>query len=249
MDLEKVLESVGLTDKEAKIYLILLECGVSLASSISRLSGIKRTTVYMVLETLRKKGYVTSFVKAGVYYFKALDPEVILTDIDAKYTLVKKKLPEFKELNKMFTVRPRVQFFEGKEGLIRLMEDTLTTENQELLVWADIKMSWDGPIKDYYPEYVKKRLKKNIWVRGIFSDSKQARSFKSRSKTELREVYLIPPEKFPFSNEINIYNNKVNIISYQDEVGVLIENQDIANTQKSIFTFAWEYAKLLAPKD
>jgi sugar-specific transcriptional regulator TrmB len=245
MDLAVVLESVGMSDKEAKVYLLLLEYEDSLASTIARKAGIKRSTVYMVLDSLRKKGYVTLYVKAGVQYFKALEPELILEDIDVKYRILKESIPDLKKLNKMFHVRPSVQIFEGKEGLIRLMEDTLTTENKELLVWSDINLAWYGPIESYFPEYVKKRVEKKIWVKGIFTDSEQARGFKQRSKSELRKVNLIDPEKFPFKNEINIYNNKVNIISFKDEMGVLIENEDIANTQKSIFELAWEYTELL----
>jgi len=56
---------------------------------------------------------------------------------------------------------------------------------------------------------------------------------------------LIPENGFPFDNEINIYDDKVAIISYEDSTGVIIQNEHISNTQKSIFNFAFEHAKTI----
>ncbi len=69
--------------------------------------------------------------------------------------------------------------------------------------------------------------------------------FKKFGEAELREIYLIPKEKFPFRNEINIYDDKVAIISHEDEIGVIIQNKNIADTQRSIFELGFEYAKIL----
>jgi len=51
------------------------------------------------------------------------------------------------------------------------------------------------------------------------------------------------PKIYPFTNEINIYRNKVAIISLEDElVAVVIESESIANGQRSIFELAWKGA-------
>ncbi len=73
--------------------------------------------------------------------------------------------------------------------------------------------------------------------------------FKERGKEELREIYIIPKEKFPFYNEINIYDDKVAIISHQDQGGVIIQNQFIADTQRSIFKLGFKYAKIIEAKE
>jgi sugar-specific transcriptional regulator TrmB len=244
-DFLDILSQVGLNDKEAKIYLLLLEYDSVLASTISRKSGIKRTTVYMVLESLKKKGYVTVFEKSKTLYFKALDPDLILEDFDAKYRQIKQTIPELKKLSKIFKARPNVQYFEGPTGLIRMMDDTLTASNNELLVWSSVDLAWSGPIADYFPEYINRRIEKGIWVKGIFIETDISKQYKDLQEENLREICYLPGDKFPFENEINIYDNKLNIISFKDEIGVIIENEEIANTQKTIFNLAWEYAKLL----
>jgi hypothetical protein len=88
-------------------------------------------------------------------------------------------------------------------------------------------------------------VQRKIWLRGIFCSDDTGLTFKKRGVSELREVHLVPKDKFPFKNEINIYDDKVAIISHQDEIGVIIQNQNIADTQRAIFNLAFEYAKIL----
>lgn len=244
MNLNKILQHIGLSNKEAKIYLALLELKEALPSVISRRSGVKRPTTYVVLDQLQKQGLVSHVKKGKLEYFQPVNPHSLLEKEYNKYHALENALPELLQMHQKYAVTPQMQVFEGKEGLIRIMEDTLTTST-DLLCWADVKMAVDTCFKDYYPEYVRKKVERKIWLRGVFCDDKFARQFKKRSKAELREVYLIPKEKFPFKNEINIYDDKIAIVSHQDEVGVIIKNKNIADTQRAIFKLGFEYAKML----
>ncbi|PIZ72141.1 hypothetical protein COY07_03625 [Candidatus Peregrinibacteria bacterium CG_4_10_14_0_2_um_filter_43_11] len=247
MDLNKILENNGLSEKEAKVYLTLLELKEALPSSISRRSGIKRPTTYVVLDQLQKKGLV-SYVKKGKWqYFQAINPHSLLEKEYNRYHGLELALPELLQLHQRYAVTPQMQVFEGKAGLIQIMEDTLTTKT-ELLVWANTTAAVMSCLKDYYPEYIRKKVERGIWVRGVVCDDKLSVQFKERGKAELRELYLIPEKDFPFKNEINIYDDKVAIVSHEDEIGVIIRNQNIADTQRAIFKLGFEYAKILGWK-
>ncbi|KKU45024.1 MAG: hypothetical protein UX62_C0043G0003 [Microgenomates group bacterium GW2011_GWA2_46_7] len=64
------------------------------------------------------------------------------------------------------------------------------------------------------------------------------------NKEELRETIILPRKDFPVSNEINIYQNKVAIMSFGDEkIGIIIESQQIADTQRAIFNLLWKSLK------
>ncbi len=241
--LSDILGELGLNSKEASIYLALLELGEALPSSISRRTGIKRPTTYVILEQLKLKGLVSHVKRHNNLLFRPIDPRNFYEDYRSKVDLLKENMQSFLNLNKRYGATPQMSVFEGKEGLIQIMEDTLTTK-EGLLCWADITLA-TNTLKDYYPNYIKKKVAKNIGLKGIFCYDKVALNFKKRGVKELREIYLIPKEKFPFKNEINIYDDKIAIISHQDEVGVIVQNQDIADTQKSIFKLGFEYAKLL----
>jgi HTH-type transcriptional regulator, sugar sensing transcriptional regulator len=243
MNLNKTLEQIGLSEKEAKVYLVLLELREALPSTISKKAGVKRPTTYLILDELVKKGLSSKIKKGAYYHFQAVSPYNLLEDQYQKYHNFEQALPELLNLHKAYAVKPEMSFFEGKEGIIRIMEDTLTSKT-DLLCWADVTLATTTLLKDYYPKYIAKKVKNKIWLRGIFCYDQEALKLKKREEEELREVYLIPKKDYPFKNEINIYDDKIAIISHQDQIGVIIRNKNIADTQRSIFKFAFKYAKI-----
>lgn len=246
-----ILKNIGFSEKEAKIYITLLELNEALPSSISRKSSIKRSTTYQILSQLQKRGIVSSIKKHSSLYFQAVEPKTFLDGKREEYSTLKQSiddlehaLPELLNLHGKYTATPQMSVFKGPEGLIQIMEDTLTTST-EILCWANITMSVHTILEDYYPAYIKKKIKKGIKLKGIFPYEKASLKFKKLGKKELREVYLIRKEDCPFENEINIYDDKVAIISHKDQVGVIIQNQSIADTQRAIFELGFKAAKLL----
>lgn len=248
--LQFLLQTLGFSDKEAQVYLLLLELNEALPSVIARKTGLKRPTVYMVLEELQKRGLVSSIKRSNVLYYQSSKPEFFLekerADLLQKnrsLEALSTSLPELLALHHQYAATPQMSVYYGKEGLIQVMEDTLTSKT-ELLCWANPEVVY-SVLESYYPIYIKKKVQRKIWLRGIFCQDKIGERFKTRSKKELREVILIPKEKYPFKNEINIYDDKVAIISHADKVGIIIQNQDIADSQRAIFNLAFDYAKIL----
>jgi len=87
-------------------------------------------------------------------------------------------------------------------------------------------------------------MKKKIRVRMIAEDSHLARRHLKKDQQELRRSKLISKKDFPFgfNNEINIFGNKIALISYKQIMGIIIESKDLADTQRTIFELAWENA-------
>ncbi len=239
--LQKILENIGLTEKEAKTYLALVELGQSTASQIAKRAGINRVTTYDIIEKLIPRGFVTKHKVKGKLLFTPVDPEIIALDYRSRARDFRKSLPDFKILRGE-TPYPQVQYFEGLKGIKQIYLDTLTS-NTEILNYADSR-----GIRRYWPEhdaeYVAERVERGIYLRGICPDDEIGHKVQNRDWECSREVRLVPKEKYDFTNEINIYDNKVAIISYTDNpVGILIENKSIANTQRSIFRMAWQFAR------
>ncbi len=247
MNLQKTLQSNGLSEKEAQVYLTLLELNEASPGVIARRSTLKRPTVYVILESLKEKGLVGHVRRNSMLYYRVLDPHLFVEDQQRRYKQLENALPDLLSLHKRYAVNPVMTVYEGKAGIVQIMDDTLKSQT-EILCWADAQCSVLELLPEYYPRYIETKVKRKIWLRGIFSYDKHAVMLKKSGIAELREVYVIPKEKFPFANEINIYDNKIAIISYADKIGVIIENENIAQTQRSIFNFAFEYAKILEPQ-
>ena len=79
--LVRKLEKTGFTDKEALVYVSLLELEGAFPSRIAKYSGIKRATTYNVLATLAIRGLINEIEKEGKLFYQIEKPEKIL-----KYT-------------------------------------------------------------------------------------------------------------------------------------------------------------------
>lgn len=241
MSLQNVLTNIGLTGKEAKVYLAALEVGPAPASDIALRSKLNRVTTYDVLEKLIKRGYVSTYTKQRIKYFVATEPDIIRMDIRQKYLDFKEVLPDLRRLHGS-TYVPRIRYYEGIEGVKKVYTDTLTAKT-EILNYADSKS-----IREHWPtydqDYVDERVKRRIYLRGIAPEDEQGKRVSAENEKKYREIRLVKAGPYAFSNEINIYDEKVSIVSFgkNEVVGMIIESPEIANTQRAIFMMAWEFA-------
>jgi len=237
----KVLENLGLNEKEAKVYLACTKKGTSVVSEIAQSAGINRVTSYDILEKLKQKGLVSFFIKDKTKYFSSINPETLLEEFEKRTNNLRAALPKFKTLTGEIQ-HPRVRYFEGIEGIKLIYADTLSSKT-EILNFSnseEIRKQWPN----YDEEYVSKRKAKKIFLRGICPKDKTGEIVQSEDQKYLREMRLIPTEKFNFSNEINIYDDKVAIISFKNElIGMIIESTEIANSQRAIFDMCWNFAE------
>ncbi len=250
MNLIEELIKFGLSYREAKIYLSLLESGSSIVSDIAKKAATNRSTTYVLLESLANRGLVSISEQNKIKWYTPSPPERLvqyLEDSVQKYTslmgIAHSLLPELKSMYVGVGPKPKVQFFEGLEGIKTAYEDTLTSK-ETILAYASIE-NMHSALKNYFPEYYKRRTKKNIKIRAIFPDTPEARERTKFNAEETREAYLVPSEKYGFSPEINIYDNKVVFMSLVEKFSLIIESKELADALKKAFELSWQEAKRL----
>lgn len=238
-----VLTNLGLSEKEAKVFLACIENGTNIVSAIAQSAGINRVTTYDILEKLKQRGLVSFYSKNKIKYFTAIDPEILLEEYEKRTNDLRSVLPKFKALSGEIN-HPRIRYFEGLEGIKAIYADTLSSKT-EILNYSnshEIRTIWPSYDKDY----VEKRAKKKIFLRGISPLDKEGEIVRAENQKYNREIRLVPREEFQFTNEINIYDDKVSIISFRDElIGMIIESIEIANSQRAIFNMCWQLAKMM----
>ncbi|HJX50186.1 MAG TPA: helix-turn-helix domain-containing protein, partial [Candidatus Nanoarchaeia archaeon] len=140
MDLEK-LKQIGLTEKESKIYLALLELEDALVSEIAEKTKINRSLLYSILSGLSEKGLVTYILKNNTRYYRAIEPQKILSFIEEKEKTLRSILPELIALHKPRKEKPIVEILEGKEGLKTILNDVLRQKEE----WYAYDVPGKGP--------------------------------------------------------------------------------------------------------
>jgi len=243
------LQSFGFSEKETIVYVALLELGKGTVRQISSKAGINRTTSYDILGSLSNKGLVSVSGKEPKSEYAVEPPEAITTYLkkvaeEATERIKKSEavLPELELLHAKQN-RPRIRFYEGKEGLERVYEDTLTS-SEPIRAYATID-DMHNALPNYFPEYYKRRAGNNISIRAIVPETPSGRERKTHDEEEKRQIAFVPADKYYFSPEINIYDDKVMIASWREKLGIIIESHEIADAMKKIYELAWAEAKRL----
>lgn len=240
MEIKQFLAQFDLIGKKADVYLAVLELGSGTVIEIARKSEIKRTTVYDILLDLEKSGLIYQTTKVNKRLFVAEDPEKLKKKLEEKERVLGEMLPQLRSLYNIKGIKPKIKFYEGKEGLRQVYSDTLNY-NGEILAFASedvvktLGMEWAN-------DYLQKRVKKEIRVRIILPKTELIeKEFNPKDQKQLRSSKLVNPKKYPFSVEINIYGHqKIALMSAREEMGIIIEGKEIYSTMKLIFELLWD---------
>lgn len=249
LDLKKSLEYIGFSEKEVLVYLALLSIGKGTVTQISRKAGINRPTGYHILASLSAKELVKISGKEPKQEYVAESPDqiekLLQNKIDENQKFIneaRKIIPELKSIHNV-SDRPKVFFYEGEEGLEKVYEDTLTS-HEPIRAYATVDDMHNG-LKNYFPQYYKRRASKGIFIRAIVPKTEIGIERSSHDKEEARDIAFVPKDKYYFSPEINIYDNKVMIASWREKLGIIIESAEIADAMKKIYELSWAEAKRL----
>ena len=239
------LTKFGLSEKEAKVYLAGLELGDSVASDIALKSNLPRTLVYDILERLIDLGLISYSIRDNKKFFRASDPEELLRILHEKKEAVNKVLPELKNLQKMKGVkRPKVEVYEGKEGMKAVMGDILRSGVKEFLAYGSSRSSFEV-IPAFMEEWHKERIKQKVVMKILYNNTKEARDKAGKRTESLKYVkYKFMPITLESPTATIIYGNKVVQQSWTKEpFAVIIENEEMAKNQKRYFEELWKMAK------
>lgn len=238
--LQNILFNLGLTEKEAELYLACLKLGSAKVSELAELANINRVTAYTVLEKLLEKGFVSQVTKGNSQAFLAVDPEMISDAYQEKLKQFNNHIVDFQSLSTLKSPL-KINYYEGVDELKKIYLDTLNSKTEILNIInedAIVKM-WPS----YEEDYVQKRSKKKIFLRGLALDTKSGKRLQQKEYEFYRRIKLVSKSAFEFSNDIMIYDDKLAIFSWLSLGGVVMDNAEIAKTHKALFEMAWNLAK------
>jgi sugar-specific transcriptional regulator TrmB len=233
--MENDLIDLGFSENEAKIYLELLNRGEMLAGNISKNTRINRRTTYDSLQRLIEKGYVGFNVSANRKIFFAMNPEVIIKNLEELKERAKEIIPKLsikQEENKVIV-------YQGKKGIRNILN--LILDSKDYVSYGSTSHFPEVMKHDYdLFQNMKKKLK--IKARTILSSSIR--------KTEYKKI-AIPTTNFKFLSDnltgptsTFIFNNNVAIFIWEEPYfAVLIENKATYDSFKEYFEELWKIAK------
>ncbi len=238
MEVENILKGLGFQDNEVKVYIANLELGMTQVSNIARFSGIKRTTLYGILEKMEEKKILKKHVKNGVTYYEAINPDDLYSILEKQVLWLKEKLPELRAKNNKFSNKPKIYYFEWAENVAELYRMEVKDDPKDIRIFssnADRK-SWERDKLRKLRNEVYDTAKRKADMK-LIMNRKPTKSERLWSKFHPKTIGW---DKLDIWITIKIYGNKTNFISMNDSItGVVIENEEIARTMESIFDYIY----------
>ena len=247
-DLKEFLAEYGLSDKESLVYLSMLELGPASVQDIAKKSGVNRATTYVMIESLKRRGLMSTFDKGKKTMFVAESPERLKRLIEKDMRLIQEKedrlkeaLPSFLALyNSSTEDKPNVRFFEGEEGLRTVREIYLQTRGEILTITAmDEELEKMSKMDESQRMLLNRQLKGRVIV-----TLKPGMKLPIHSK-ENWQVKYIPYEQYQFMGEMVLFDEKVAIVLPKSKpVVFLFESKETRDMLKAMFEFMWRSAGL-----
>lgn len=241
MEIQQVLEQTGLNEKQANVYLAVLELGSASVQAIARKAGLKRPTTYLILDELEQKG-LASIVPQKKALYTAESPERLISDLYKKEELVKRFLPDLLALHNAKKEKPQVQLFQGKDGVRQVYAKIF--ESGEAWFFGSIR---EVSVLDPHglTDFLKKTKESNVSVREILVDTPEDREYLAswHGKSTTHQARLIPKNlNFPISDSA-FFGEYAVFFSFHPQVfAVMIRSKEISGTLKALFELAWQAA-------
>lgn len=252
-DLQKILQRIGLSEKQAAVYLACLMLGPSSVQNIARKASIARATTYPILGGLISRRLVIRHMVEKRSVYIAQNPKELLRLV----TFEEKALQEQKEkVESLLPTLGALSFDKERDMMLSYHEglDGLKTIRYELVKRCDTNEEWkniapaDQVLKTFGVNglYCRERVAKRIRSKTLFStgDDKLKKYLLSKSTSHFTQRRFIDPVDSEDAVGITICRNYVAFALYGNRIGgVLIDSKAISSRLTKLFDFTWNYAK------
>jgi sugar-specific transcriptional regulator TrmB len=232
--------NVGLSVHDATVYLVLVDIGHGTIADIVKKTSLHRPTVYTAIESLQVQQLVSVQLQGKRTHYSAASPTILKRIMEHRVDDLEKVLPSLMERYDKRNLKPRVQFFQGKDAPTFVYEDMLS-----VLEKGDIFYRYESP-EDYtkqdkflpseYFERVctKREVEKYVVTNEITNEKKQ-------SQLE-RAVKVVPASFDIFQYNITqiIYADRVGFIDFENECAWIVVDRRFAVFQTSLFRLLFE---------
>jgi len=247
MEIESSLEQIGLSRNEAFVYINTLKLGTAKASEIAKKSKVKREACYYILKLLMEKGFISEVIKSGVKYYSAIEPKRIMQIIEEekkdKEEAIKPFISELELLQRTSLIKPKIEFYEGLEGLKTAASIMVMRKNQIIDCYFPHKILKYVPY--FHPQFRRRRREMNVRLRVIVEKTNETiEDLKKHDQEEFRQTRFSEIVS-GMDSAYYILSDGILILKANDkeQLGIYLKEESTAKLQKRIFDLLWKLAK------
>lgn len=243
MDLS-ILEDLGLTPAEIKVYIALLEVGASSAGNILEKSRLQNSVVHRALNSLIEKGLISYIMEGRRKIYQATDPDNFYTFIEDKKKRFEQILPQLKQKQEMTKDPSEGTIFKGRRGINEIYQTLLNSRGKEYITYGGgERVTYSIMGEAWWKNLHTKRIELNIPSRQVFDET--IRDFgEELRKRPLSKVKFLTADFEQLTETIVIGDYVAIVIFTKEPYGMLIKDPVVVDSYKKNFEILWKKAKV-----
>jgi HTH-type transcriptional regulator, sugar sensing transcriptional regulator len=249
---QELLEQIGLTKSEIKVYLALLELGSSTTGPLIDKSEATSSKIYEILDRLIHKGLVSYVFKGEIKYFEASPPERLIDYITEKQAImtkqkeaVQKLIPELEMKREMSSYKQEAKIYRGMKGLETAFYDCLKS-GEKGDVWCVYgAQPRSEKVNYFFSRWSKERAERGIRMRILFDEDARGELQTKPEQNPLAEIKFLQ-KYFSMAAGINLFKDRTIIFPSETEkepLIIVIDNKQVTDSFKTNFELLWKMAK------
>ena len=239
---EGLVEKLGLSGQEAKVYIAALELGKCLPKHLAEKAGVKRPTLYQILPKLIREGFLAETIVGKRRYFIPEDPQIFLDKKKAELSQLEELMPELRLLLTASVSKPKISFYEGVEGIKKVTWDSMHSKEtiREFIGLHKIHPEMEEYHRDFYiPERIRRRKQIQIIISG---PPKYGTIKLDTDPDASRKIKVIDGKKYPIPMDCYVYDDSISFLVFRadsEPVAVLLRSKEISTMLKSLHKYMW----------
>jgi len=237
----QILQDLGLTQAEIKVYVALLEIGSSGAGHVLEKSGLQNSVVHRALNSLIEKSLINYVLEGRRKIYQATDPENFINFIDEKKRRFDKILPELKKKQRFAKKKKKATIYQGKRGIAEIY-NKMVNSSGEYLTFGGGSPCENLMGTSWWMNIHQKRVTNKLKSRQVFDETVRKIGKKIDALPKSQVKFL--SRDFEQFQETVIVGDKVAInVFSKNPYGFLIEDKVVAEGYRKHFEILWKQAK------
>ena len=238
-----MIEQLGYTANEAKVYICALGLGECHVSDIAVKLKMPLSSVQAIVDKLHKNGLINFYVKNRYKYWVAESPEKLLTQLRQREETVLAAMPALTALRKKSgkMQKPAIKIFTGRDDIQSIFDDIIDTKHHMLAIIPEDSFIGLFEGTSIFEDFTLARVRGNLRIRVLAPDTPRGRKLAEAGSKELRDMRFLPPE-VGIETANFLYADKVALIMFNQNqpTAVLIKDPGMYATEVAVFEELWE---------
>lgn len=243
---KNILEDLGLSPNEAKMYESLLELGESTISSIAIHSKVHRRNAYDAINRLIEKGLCFEILSKSENHYSPVDPEKLLEIVSEKQNRLLGALPDLRAKFENQRTSEEAYIYRGYEGLKNIWRTMVRIGLPVYTIGA--RGQWfDERLTMHRSSFFKEANRKKLHFYNLFDHTVKSAMPNLYRDFPAKLDYHFLPKEYATNSTINIFGDYVVTYTYvvlgkMDEhvTFFVIHNKDLANSYRTWFQYMWD---------